>query len=376
MKSNLLAHRTLIVILIALLAGGGAVVYAQSSGGVLQPDEYDLVPGEQYIFNVPDGGDPAPTATSEPDPPTATPEPPDPTPEPGDGPTSFWHEPGYSGYLGEEIHGHEHGDDVPAWAHEYSIDRFGHAVGFGGDEATPGEDAEKHPGFKGYHTFFNGGEQYFRMHMMTTPLGESGIFHSMEAYMLDPAGNVTFLQGWVDFADGDSLNGDTVNHLQTNCGVGFNPRHPEGRPQMEVNTFQCYNDFGVYQFTDWYSDFHDILPETGINSKDTYFHDGEPSDPSTWTRAPDGNLGLTRRFEATWRHPMPGQGGVFYATQFGEVVAGPDDPVCGTAQTRHGQEHTVLCLYQEIASTAIDIGFPGNSVQKTYPAGGIVELPN
>ncbi len=367
MRKLMTAQWLIIVALVAFVVGGLGITLAQST--VLSPGEYDLEPG-QYTFNVPDGGDPEPTPTDEPDP-TATPVPPTPEP-PGDGPTSFWHAPGVGD--GDPVgHAHEHGDAPPAWADAYSMANFGYPVGFGGDESTPGEDANKHPGFKGYHTFFKGGEQYFRMHAMTTPLGQSGIFHSVEVYMLDPSGNVTFLQGWIDFAEGDSA---TENHFQSNCGIGMNPRNSNGRPQMEVNTFTCRDAGFPFQFEDWYSDFHSLLPEFGMNLKSTYFNDGDPNNPATWTESPDGNTGLTRRIEVHWIHPAPGQGGTFYATQFGDIVGGPDDPVCGSETVQHGQTHTTLCLFQEIAPTALTIQFPGNAIQKVFPGSGIVQLPN
>jgi hypothetical protein len=135
---------------------------------------------------------------------------------------------------------------------------------------------------------------------------------------------------------------------------------------MIINSVYCYDRFDIYAFESWYSDFHPILPNTGINSQDTAFFSGE--------RAPDGNFGLTRRIEADW-NPSGKPVGWFIADQFGRIMA-EDDARCGAAVSAHGQQHTVLCLPQYIADTAIAFQFPGNAIQKTFPGAGIVELPN
>jgi hypothetical protein len=261
---------------------------------------------------------------------------------------------------------HEHGDPPPEWANNWSVSEFGHGVVYGGDEQTPNEDLLKPWFFKGYHTAFYGGEQYFRMHMGTGPLSQGGIFHSIEVYMLDPDGGVSFVQGWIDFAAGM----ETTNYFQRPDGCDdpdFRGAPAAGRPRMIINSEYCYDKFGVFNFESWYSDFHSLLPLTGINSQDTFFFSGEP--------APDGNLGLTRRIEASWS-PDGWPVGWFYADQFGNEVSGADDAVCGTAVSVHGQTHIVKCLPQYIADTAISFQFPGNDVQKTFPGAGIVELPN
>lgn len=289
----------------------------------------------------------------------------------------LWHSPGAHGGL----NAHEHGDKPPAWADEWNMASFGSPVIYGDDESTPNENVYKHQGFKGYLTRFNGGEQYSRFHMMTTPVGQVGIFHSFEIYMRDPHGNVTFLQGWIDFAQGSALsaNNSTENYFQYPDGC-VDPNYPfmhagnpEGRPRIITNTAYCFSSLGRVNFESWYSDFHPLLPTTGINSEDTYFFEGDATNPLTWTEI--GTLGLTRRIEISWS-PSGLPVGWFYADQFGRIMSGEDDVRCGQNVNAHGQQHVVKCLPQYIAPTATSFGFPGNDLQKLFPGSSIVTLPN
>jgi len=295
--------------------------------------------------------------------------------------SNVWHSPA----AHDGLNYHEHGDKPPAWVEEFisnNADILGtdHLV-FGGDEGTNGENVKKHQGFKGYYVHFGGGDQYYRFHMMTTPLGQTGVFHSLEIYMRDPSGNVSFVQGWLNFAEGGTFSNNSDNFYQhpDNC---IDPNYPfmhagnpAGRPRIITNTLYCYKTKGIYTFESWYSDFHPILGETGVNSEDTYFFDGVPSDPSTWTTAPNNNKGLGRRVEANWT-PEGKPQGWFVADQFGRIMNGMNDARCGSTVTAQGQSHTVLCLPQFISNTAIGFGFPGNSFQKTFPSGDGIELPN
>jgi hypothetical protein len=242
---------------------------------------------------------------------------------------------------------------------------------YGGDESTPNENIGKHQGFKGYCTSFKGGSQYVRMHMMTTPLGQTGIFHSVEIYLRDPSGNVSFTQGWVDYAQGGSLSTDgaTRNFFQSSsCGSQFNDgNQPDGRPRLIVHCGEQANPF-----ESWYNDFHSIGGELGFTVQDTYSAIGVPLDPSTWTAY--NNLGLGRRIEITWTSKNKPDGW-FVADQFGRLMLGMSDARCGATVTAHGQSHKVLCLWQYVAPTAIEIGNPNNAAQFDYPGAGVT-LPN
>lgn len=103
--------------------------------------------------------------------------------------------------------------------------------------------------------------------------------------------------------------------------------------------------------------------------------EGDPNDPTTWTRSPNNNLGLGRRIEANWDvDKLPR--GWFVSDQFGRIMDNIDDPRCGQTVTAHGQQHVVKCLWQYISDTVQPLSFPGNSMQKDFPGRDIVELPN
>ena len=59
-------------------------------------------------------------------------------------------------------------------------------------------------------------------------------------YLLDPAGNISFMQGWLDNGEGDSVGPILADK---NCGY-------EPRPIISVNSPECGGDF---HFEDWYS---------------------------------------------------------------------------------------------------------------------------
>jgi hypothetical protein len=114
----------------------------------------------------------------------------------------------------------------------------------------------------------------------------------------------------------------------------------------------------------------------GFNVCDTFFFDGDKADPSTWTKVPGNCLGLARRVEVgdnTDNDPR----GWSVRDQFGRMQSGMNDTDCGTIVQAHGQQHPVKCLWQYVAPTLGNFGFPDkNDYQETYPGAGIVELPN
>jgi hypothetical protein len=160
---------------------------------------------------------------------------------------------------------------------------------------------------------------------------------------------------------------------------------------MQVNFPDCPS----IQFENWYA-----RPgpgawgfDVGFNVQPQYFGgpaQGTLSSPAladigTWI--PTGLWNTTRRMELAWYRDrylasmssaglQPFQ--VFYATQFGDLVSGPNDEVCGTNRTIGGKTYTVLCLEQFVASSLTTIAFGvngGNAVDKSYPSVGLM-LPN
>jgi hypothetical protein len=56
----------------------------------------------------------------------------------------------------------------------------------------------------------------------------------------------------------------------------------------------------------------------------------------------------------------------FWATQFGTIVSGPNDPACSSTRTFGEKSYPVKCLPQYIAPTMVTVSFPGNSQQKEF----------
>lgn len=281
-----------------------------------------------------------PTATHEHEPPVAI--------------GNTWHAPG----AHDGLPAHEHGAAPPQWVTDFSMANFGHGLIYGGDEGTPRENELKHWAFKGYSVTFDGVSIYLRNHMQGNPMGHMARYHSYEVYAKDAAGNVSFWQGWLDFA----LPGETVPNIKDGgC------ENDTQRPIMGVNKVGC----GAYEFESWYS-----RPggpngfwtwDTGVNIQAPYYHDAaDPMDQSTWHRAPDGNLGLTRRVELAW-----------YADRASQVPRNtwfcttPEGAGIGLAEGNR-PDGCAEGLPQYIASTMTTVSFPGNSSQTTYPGAGVV----
>src|SRR5690606_10080162 len=124
------------------------------------------------------------------------------------------------------LNAHEHGDAPPQWLINWfaglgpdSRAVFGDGVIYGGDEATPGENMMKPQAFKGvaFTLQTTGGpvDIYLRVHAQTNPMGHMARFHSFESYLRDPSGNVSIMQGWLDYGTGDSAGPQSY---PKNCG--------------------------------------------------------------------------------------------------------------------------------------------------------------
>jgi hypothetical protein len=253
--------------------------------------------------------------------------------------------------------GHEHGDPPPQWVYDAGYNpAHQHAAN------TPNENQAKPTSFKGFSMTFSGVQLYGIFHIDSNPSGHTSRFHSYQIWAKDPSGNVSHWHGWMDFGT-DNMTGP---QLRTTC------QSDTVRPIMFVNDEGC----GALKFENWYSraggsgqwswDF-------GFNIKPQYYTGGDPANRDTW--APTGQMNDVRRVEAAWYSSRPHPTGAFWATQFGQIVSGPNDPVCGTSVSYGSKSYTVLCLEQYIAPTMVTVGFPGNALQKTYDMNG-VSLPN
>lgn len=266
---------------------------------------------------------------------------------------------------------HEHGDAPPAWVTSSPWPAM-----FDHPGNTPSENILKHTSFKGvllHYTNTAGHhiEVYWVLHIDTTPNGQSGRYHSYQAWELDSSGGVSHWDGWMNFGEGDNT-GPTIYDAAAQTGH---------RPVMSV--FYTSGTYGS-KFETWYTaggGQGGFAWDFGITVSAQYYHGTDaahPSDPSlsainTWL--PTGQFNTNRRIEASWYADRDSHRGTFYATQFGQIVSGPTDPICGTTATVGAKSYTVLCLQQYIAPTAETVGFPGNSIQTDRSSIGL-QLPN
>ena len=268
-----------------------------------------------------------------------------------------WHAPSAHG----DRPAHEHGDAPPQWLLDAGYDpHFTH------DAGTPGENMPywKHTAFKGWAGKFSDGQDWYGIfHLDFNPAGHVSRFHSYQLWVRDSAGAVSHMHGWLDFGTG--LN--TGPQLVVTCGVDSGIR-----PIMLVNQPGC-----PVRFENWYANASNPGPDVGFNINPNYFAGGDINDPATWT-ATGGVRNLTRRIEFAYYGNWDGQDrrGEFWTTQFGNVISGPNDPVCGTSVAIGAKSYTFICIKQYIAPTLQAIQFPGNSVQRTFVGAGTVVLPN
>ena len=306
---------------------------------------------------------PAPVGTTQPIRPTQTPVTIQPCPE-GLHDSHHWHPPiDASGCA----FGHEHGDAPPQWALSSTWPPM-----FTHPGNTPTENQLKHTSFKGFTLIDDGVELYVIMHLDTNPNGQSSRFHSYQAWAKDAAGGVSYWDLWLDYGEGDNT-GPNLRH-SASCGP-----QPNVRPIMLVNYPECSVNFET-----WYNSPRNS-PRWGwgfgFSVSAQYYNGPRQGESSSADLAainawlPTGLMNGERRIEATWNSRPDTPRGTFYATQFGTLVSGPKDPVCGTSKTFGSKTYTVLCLQQYIAPTMTVMGFPNNSIQKRYDMTG-VRLPN
>jgi hypothetical protein len=278
-------------------------------------------------------------------------------------PMDSWHPPVVNGCAT----GHEHGDAPPSW-----IAEAGYTPTFHGDfNTSPTEDTLKHAGMKGFLARFADVDIYFRVHASSNVLDRAARYHSYEVWARDPSGGVSHWQGW--YNSGDPL----VDRFPRRRGV-----EPEKRPAMLV-VDQTSWDQGI-KCEQWYAatatwswDFGWTI--CGINAL-YYPGEGNELDQRFW-RLPPGQpgVGTLRRLEAAWyantngrQHPT----GQFWATQFGEIVAGPSDPRCSDKTTKFDQTYENVCLEQFIAPTMQQVAYPSiNAEQRQFDGTG-VKAPN
>jgi hypothetical protein len=270
-----------------------------------------------------------------------------------------WHAPGVA-------HGdrppHEHGDAPPQWLIDAGINpTYSHVGG------TPGENHSywKHSAFKGWAGRFTDNQDWYGVfHLDFNPGGHASRFHSYQLWVKDATGAISSFSGWLDFGQGNQ----TGPNLVVVCGQASNER-----PIIMVNQTGCNPLFET-----WYAraaGSGDWAPDFGFSIAPNYFAGGDPNDPTTWTAINPWPNNANRRLEFAWYANRSTLRGEFWTTQWGAVVNGPSDPICGSERTIGERTYAVACLRQFIAPTLQSIQFPGNAIQRTFPDDG-VELPN
>lgn len=292
--------------------------------------------------------------------PTNTPTPTQ-TPIAGEMIDMVWHEPGAHG----DRPAHEHGDRTPQWVLDAGYNpMFVHGSG------TPNENVPnyKHTGFKQWAGNFNGQDWFGIFHLDFNPSGRTSRFHSYQLWVKDATGAVSAISGWLDFGVGNNTFPNVVLQCQGDDSV---------RPIMNVPTQNC-----PLSFESWYAragGSGDWAPDFGFNINPNYYFDGDPNNPQTWV-----NTGyvrnLNRRIEFAWylgeNGIRPAPRGEFFTTQWGDIVTGLNDPICGTQRNYGEKSYTVKCIRQYIAPTLRAMTFPGNSDGRNFPGDGIVQFPN
>lgn len=292
---------------------------------------------------------------------------PTPAPEPtltpdhsqhGDPADLGWHAPGGHG----DRPPHEHGDAPPQWLLDAGINpTYSHVGG------TPGENHSywKHVAFKGWAGRFTDNQDWYAaFHLDFNPGGHASRFHSYQLWVKDISGAISSFSGWLDFGQGNQ----TGPNLVVVCGQASNVR-----PIIMANQAGC-----PVIFETWYAragGSGDFAPDFGFSIAPNYFAGGDPGNPATWTAINPWPNNATRRVEFAWYANRSTLRGEFWTTQWGALVSGPNDPICGTERAIGERTYTVACLRQFIAPTLQSIQFPGNAVQRTFPDDG-VELPN
>jgi hypothetical protein len=239
---------------------------------------------------------------------------------------------------------------------------------------TPNENHAyfKHTAFKGWAGAFGTGtnrvEWFGIFHLDFNPGGEQSRFHSYQLWLKDSTNAVSHMHGWLDFGEGNN----TLPNLRVVCGKADNTR-----PIIMTNKVGC----SPVLFTTWYANAANPGLDVGFSISPNYFAGGDPVEPSTWIPVTGSVQNLNRRIEFAYYQQWGGvrRTGTFWTTQLGNVVSGPNDPLCNTIAPIGDRNYTIVCITQTIQPTLPRIEFPNNVDQRIFPGGSGINaavLPN
>lgn len=315
--------------------------------------------------------------------------------------------------------GHEHGDAPPQWiidaGYELGFDTHG---GFHGNTSAV-ENTAKHNAMKGFLGTWGTTEVYLRYHAASNPADRMSRYHSYEVFQRDKDGGVTHFQGWMNSGNPNSYLGkDGVSDSNSTPGRASRTVNDPGiRPVILVVDWDaiqaginCEQWYVTTSRQGWGPDFGITIcdnsalyfwGENWYNKQGRKYTDEDPGSPasdifdkSNWFNLCDYGwsaslcVGVDRTIEYSWYGPgasnpatanrgNPPRGVTFYATQFGDIVNGPNAVECQGTTERFGTVYKNICLPQYIAltATAIDSGLFNNQRRKVYSHEGIT-VPN
>lgn len=300
----------------------------------------------------------------------------------------FWHSPGSH----DKLNKHEHGDKPPMWTDDFSRKHFDHNVYFGGDEATPNENALKHQAYKGFSMKVSGVELYIRYHSMSAPTDRMSPLHSYEVYAKDESNNVSFWQGWMFHGYPEHPNQRMPRHGEQ---PGFDPTHNTnwpGRSQFIIAGSDIHDWDDYKRCEQWYG--HGGLWSWDISiticGATTFFipneHLGDVYNQSTWKLT--GSLGGSRRLEVSHYGPenplvggenLPLNKWFCVKKQPNENRSSGDTPTWNISATVSGPKDCQSgWLPQFISDTFPKKGVyfqTGNTYEKDFPTDGVT-VPN
>jgi hypothetical protein len=280
--------------------------------------------------------------------------------------------------------GSERGDAPPTWVKSYEQSR-GRAFSMHGPNLTSYAEANlKYMVMKGYaftvpivrpRALFV--DAYCVIHGGSVPFERATKVHSWRCWFKESDnGNISAIQGWyrapgfaferiVGFDGTPQRNNFPIifapSRASAAAGGGGCEQWYVGAPGREPNIEFGITFCGVVAY---------LKPGETVNDYDV----------SKWDLS--GSKGTTRRLEVSYyktTRPDNQRTGVYWSTQAGVPVSGPNDSMCSGSTIIAGVSYATICLEQNVSPTLPEISFAStggrNAFQRDYPSTGVV-APN